>query len=173
LRQIRNAFQTAIALAEYEARQPGAETVYLGKKQFEIIAEASEEFDRYLKDTLGALDVDLARREELRSDDYEVRKAAKALSALKKSVRAQKRNTRDPESESEVTSDASSEDDSNDSDDTDEDEEEEEKKGPKKMTSSGSMKAAKVGRVKIELSEDDDEEHGNYFKKKDKKKAKK
>jgi hypothetical protein len=32
-RQIRNAFQTAIALAEYEARQPGAEIPSLGKSQ--------------------------------------------------------------------------------------------------------------------------------------------
>lgn len=42
-RQIRNAFQTAITLAEYEARQSGTKVVVLAKKQFEEVAAASRE----------------------------------------------------------------------------------------------------------------------------------
>jgi len=130
-----------------------------------------------LKDTLGGVDADLARREELRSDDYEVRKTAKASSTSKKSLRPQKRYARDPESESEVTSDGSTDDGSDDSDDSDNDEDEdeieEEKKGPKKVASSSSTRAAKAGRGKIELSEDDDGDCRNHLKNKEKKKAKK
>jgi hypothetical protein len=68
-RQIRNAFQTAIALAEYDAR-PGEKPV-LSRKQFETVATASRDFDQYLKDTQrGKDDAQLAQEERSRNDAF-------------------------------------------------------------------------------------------------------
>lgn len=69
-RQIRNAFQTAIALVEYEARQSRAKKPTLGKKQFRIVAKASAEFDEYLQRTLKGPDSDIAFREGMRYDEF-------------------------------------------------------------------------------------------------------
>jgi hypothetical protein len=93
----------------------------LGKAQFEIIAEASEEFDRYLKNTLGAVDADLARREQTRFDRFISPAANKTQPSITKqmSSRSPRRNAKDPESEAE-------EDTVDESEDEDEDEEEEE-----------------------------------------------
>lgn len=73
-RQIRNAFQTAIALAEHESTlaQPGDPKPVLGKKQFEIVARGSRKFDEYLEATLGDTEADQARREGWRNDGYMV-----------------------------------------------------------------------------------------------------
>ncbi|KAI9729594.1 MAG: hypothetical protein M1834_006790 [Cirrosporium novae-zelandiae] len=63
-RQIRNAFQTAIALAESEAQddtdseeEPSRKprTVKLRRRHFETVAEASLAFDKYLEDVYGGL----------------------------------------------------------------------------------------------------------------------
>lgn len=76
-RQIRNAFQTAIALAEYNAHQvqinydlPEAPKPSLKVAQFEKVAEASRHFDEYLKSTAG-LEEDLARENHERRDDLD------------------------------------------------------------------------------------------------------
>ncbi|KAI1858927.1 uncharacterized protein JN550_012285 [Neoarthrinium moseri] len=71
-RQIRNAFQAAIALVEHESQQtgPGAPKPTLGAAQFQSVAESSKEFDRYLITTLGAADSDIAMREEWRADRF-------------------------------------------------------------------------------------------------------
>jgi len=52
-REIRNAFQTAVALAEYEHRHiPGEEqdgdVAELDQKHFEVVFEAAEDFKGYL-----------------------------------------------------------------------------------------------------------------------------
>ena len=66
-RQIRNAFQTAIALAEYDAK-PGEKPI-LSRKQFITVAAASRDFDKYLKDTQrGKDDAQLAQEEKSRFD---------------------------------------------------------------------------------------------------------
>ncbi|KAI0198183.1 hypothetical protein F4808DRAFT_436799 [Astrocystis sublimbata] len=72
-RQIRNAFQAAIALAEYDSQQnkDGNPRATLGKSQFQIVADSSREFDRYLISTLGAAESDIARREEWRFDRFD------------------------------------------------------------------------------------------------------
>jgi hypothetical protein len=75
-RQIRNAFQTAITLAEYQAGQSKATTVTLGKKQFKVVFDASKEFDRYLKKTHKAGDAEMAEDDGLRYDDFDVPKDA-------------------------------------------------------------------------------------------------
>lgn len=95
-RQIRNAFQTAVALAEFDVRDDGNDEpqAVMGKKQFKTIAKASIEFDvstqsvllnsTFLSDMLkcftqnylfhthgGADQAAKARREQVRWD-YEV-----------------------------------------------------------------------------------------------------
>ncbi|PNP81403.1 hypothetical protein FNYG_05209 [Fusarium nygamai] len=71
-RQIRNAFQTAIALAEHQSmtQSPGDPQPTLGKEQFEAVARGFMQFDEYLSKTLGATDADLAKREGWRNDGY-------------------------------------------------------------------------------------------------------
>ncbi|KAI0442772.1 hypothetical protein F4803DRAFT_562077 [Xylaria telfairii] len=71
-RQIRNAFQAAIALVEYDSQQTkdGCPRPTLGEAQFRVVADSSREFDRYLVSTLGAADSDIARREEWRFDRF-------------------------------------------------------------------------------------------------------
>ncbi|RDL36239.1 Uncharacterized protein BP5553_06851 [Venustampulla echinocandica] len=78
-RQIRNAFQTAIALAEFEASGEGVADATgsrqynpeLTERHFAKVAEASKEFDKYLRSTLGGqTDADVARLEQTRVDDF-------------------------------------------------------------------------------------------------------
>ena len=52
-RQIRNAFQTAIALAEWDLKIDKTKTTKLTRARFEKVEKASREFDKYLKDTHG------------------------------------------------------------------------------------------------------------------------
>ncbi|KAL1638572.1 hypothetical protein SLS58_008785 [Diplodia intermedia] len=47
-RQIRNAFMSAIALADYEANKAGKDMVVLTREHFKIVAKASNDFDNYL-----------------------------------------------------------------------------------------------------------------------------
>jgi hypothetical protein len=73
-RQIRNAFQTAIALAEFRAAEQGQDAdsgrkvrIELRREHFETVAETSKAFDKYLLETHGGHDEsDLAALEELR-----------------------------------------------------------------------------------------------------------
>ncbi|KAA6412652.1 MAG: hypothetical protein FRX48_03644 [Lasallia pustulata] len=76
-RQIRNAFQTAIALAEWDAYQaqlkykfPTMPTPRLEHEHFERVAKASKHFDAYLKETLVGSAADLAREHRERKDDF-------------------------------------------------------------------------------------------------------
>ena len=67
-RQIKNAFQTAIALAEFDARTDAHPRPVLTVEHFEIVAKASEGFDAYLARIHGP-DMDRARREGQRDDE--------------------------------------------------------------------------------------------------------
>ncbi|KAG5763453.1 hypothetical protein H9Q72_008443 [Fusarium xylarioides] len=71
-RQIRNTFQTAIALAEHQSmtQSPGDPQPILGKEQFEAVARGFMQFDEYISKTLGATDADMAKREGWRNDGY-------------------------------------------------------------------------------------------------------
>ena len=78
-RQIRNAFQTAIALAEWEAHRievkhkvPMAIKPTLERKHFESVAKASQHFDDYLKETLAGTAADLAVEDHERTDDFKI-----------------------------------------------------------------------------------------------------
>ncbi|CVL03548.1 uncharacterized protein FMAN_15136 [Fusarium mangiferae] len=71
-RQIRNAFQTALALAEFEAkhsRDPDAERT-LETKHFCMIADATTQFNEYLLATHGFDEDETARREKIRSNGF-------------------------------------------------------------------------------------------------------
>ncbi|KAH9905188.1 hypothetical protein F4778DRAFT_728975 [Xylariomycetidae sp. FL2044] len=127
-RQIRNAFQAAIALAEHKSQQkrerqdPDDSLPTLGEEQFSIVAESSREFERYLISTLGGTDADMAKQDHLRADRYlssqpEPTAVARGYRAMHKSARTgvQQQVSRDPESESD------SDDDSDDDDDNDDD----------------------------------------------------
>ena len=67
-RQIMNAFQTAIALAEFDANKNQGKPL-LRLEHFEIVAKAAEDFDDYLFNLHGGTDADLARRYMQRDDD--------------------------------------------------------------------------------------------------------
>lgn len=66
-RQIRNAFQTAVALAEFESRKGGGKTPEVTKKHFQRVAAATSEFDEYLKELNQGFDEEkIARRDQNR-----------------------------------------------------------------------------------------------------------
>ena len=67
-RQIKNAFQTAMALAEFDAKNRQDTKPKLTTEHFKIVAKASEGFDEYLSRIHGT-DADRARREGQRDDD--------------------------------------------------------------------------------------------------------
>ena len=83
-RQIRNAFQTATALAEYDTHEENAkrkkdatnaDDVVLGlprlqKQHFEIVAKASLQFDLYIKETTGHSDAERAFGYSERADHF-------------------------------------------------------------------------------------------------------
>ncbi|KAK8058634.1 hypothetical protein PG994_009082 [Apiospora phragmitis] len=86
-RQIRNAFQTAIALGQYdrvakiqkrgltpeEAFLSGKKkwrVVQLTRKNLETLAETARDFDKYLKSVHRRSDGELARAEDLRDDEF-------------------------------------------------------------------------------------------------------
>ncbi|KAL8731684.1 MAG: hypothetical protein Q9166_003265 [cf. Caloplaca sp. 2 TL-2023] len=83
-RQIRNAFQTAIALAEYDATEAMRRRFSVSDTRdlpqlkprvtvdhFRKVASAASDFDRYLKDVYGGRDeADRAFGESLRKDDW-------------------------------------------------------------------------------------------------------
>ena len=85
-RQIRNAFQTASALAKFEAhernRKAKASSEETGKnfepidpqlevRHFQEIALASYEFDKYISETRGGTDTQIAFQESQRMDEYQ------------------------------------------------------------------------------------------------------
>ena len=69
-RQIHNAFQTAAALAEYEALSNNKETANLEVAHFKTVADASHQFDRYIAETIGGSDAERALNDRERSDNF-------------------------------------------------------------------------------------------------------
>ncbi|KAK3701415.1 hypothetical protein LTR37_015513 [Vermiconidia calcicola] len=71
-RQIRNAFQTAVALAEHRAHEagPGNHVPKLGWEDFRAVILASQDFERYIIRTHGGeTDYAMAKRNRLRISD--------------------------------------------------------------------------------------------------------
>ncbi|RAL08000.1 uncharacterized protein BO97DRAFT_480930 [Aspergillus homomorphus CBS 101889] len=90
-RQIRNAFQVAFSLAQYDTRrssldswgesaEPEDEEASAGPTldwiQFERVAEAIDQFDIYLQEATGVTDLDAARVDRVRADDFDYRRTA-------------------------------------------------------------------------------------------------
>jgi len=71
-RQIRNAFQTVLALAEFHAKNSSNKSTNLviAKKLFKIVASASIQFNEYLLATHGVDEDKVAKREYMRALSY-------------------------------------------------------------------------------------------------------
>lgn len=71
-RQIRNAFQTVMALAEFHAQttETDSKNPVITKKYFKIVAKASIQFDEYLKQTHGYDEDKVAKRDLIRAVEY-------------------------------------------------------------------------------------------------------
>ncbi|KAK3349666.1 hypothetical protein B0T25DRAFT_247604 [Lasiosphaeria hispida] len=71
-RQIRNTFQTALALAEFHSKRRLGEEASpaLKKRHFEIVADASTQFNEYLKDTHGFDEDRVAKRDLVRALNF-------------------------------------------------------------------------------------------------------
>lgn len=68
-RQIRNAFQTAVALAEFDSvrnKKPPTMTA----KHFNLVAAASKNFEKYLKNVHGSYSEEKSKREQDRDDGF-------------------------------------------------------------------------------------------------------
>jgi hypothetical protein len=126
-RQIRNAFQTAIALAEYEANPSESKgshgeqrTPKLRKGHFEKVAEASAEFNHYLVEVYsGNDDSRRAELDEVRQDDYKGYKLQPRTKAVGPSKQPQRLRFNETEEEEESSSFSDSGDDDDDNDDGD------------------------------------------------------
>jgi hypothetical protein len=118
-RQIRNAFQTAIALAEFHATNGGAgdpstlprknskaktKGPLLDVSHFKVIANATLQFNEYLFATHGFDEDELAKRDKIRLSSHET--------TLKLKDVARAGSSSSDESESEIGSDGSSSDES-------------------------------------------------------------
>ena len=125
-RQIHNAFQTAVALAEWESRSSTTKDadpkeLVLGKKQFKQVAEVSEGFDQYMTDLMGGRDEsDIAASNWQR---YDFRPAKVGLEDKKKKKKKAKSESEESDSSDEeptkktkVVSKKDSDDSSSDSD---------------------------------------------------------
>ena len=69
-RQIHNAFQTAAALAEYEAMENNEDRAKLEVAHFKTVADASHQFDRYIAETIGGNDAERALNDRERADNF-------------------------------------------------------------------------------------------------------
>ena len=105
-RQIRNAVQTALALAEFRSKTKKSKKnssnpdkplpTVLDRTEFKKVAKAASEFDRYLVDIYGGLDEgDLARTQQIRADTSMPRSTAiPTYAPTSASARAQASNTK-------------------------------------------------------------------------------
>ncbi|KAL8673281.1 MAG: hypothetical protein Q9168_002279 [Polycauliona sp. 1 TL-2023] len=98
-RQIKNAFQTAIALAEFDATKAEAGKPVLALEHFKVVAQASEDFDDYLCRVHGGTEADLAMRFQQRDDEPVMGGAATRRESLGYSMGVVKEKRRRGESE--------------------------------------------------------------------------
>ncbi|KAI0885474.1 P-loop containing nucleoside triphosphate hydrolase protein [Annulohypoxylon maeteangense] len=117
-RQIRNAFQTAIAIAKYEAKDSN-EPPTLTVKHFRKVAKTAKEFDQYLMElSQDKDDNQIAMDQELRVNKWASSKSSSNHSSRMNGSSKGKRAARDVESES-SSSDLDSSDDNTESDHND------------------------------------------------------
>ncbi|KAI4276855.1 MAG: hypothetical protein LQ337_002202 [Flavoplaca oasis] len=101
-RQIKNAFQTAIALAEFDANKKEAGKPVLALEHFKVVAQASEDFDDYLCRVHGGTEADRALRYQQRDDE--------PVGARRESMSYSMRNWKDKKRWESSSSSSSSED---------------------------------------------------------------
>jgi hypothetical protein len=114
-RQIRNAFHTAIAMAEFDARkkEEGEEPtkIILGREQFEKIASTVRDFDKYLIETVGTTFEERAAKEGLRKyKAHEPKKRAQDERVRKTSKKSKKKRYSSSEDDSKMSSTESEQD---------------------------------------------------------------
>ncbi|KAI0452523.1 hypothetical protein F5B21DRAFT_506222 [Xylaria acuta] len=135
-RQIRNAFQTAIAIAAYNASQKGGDgkvVPVLDASQFEMVARSAKQFDKYLQKASLNTDAEIAKMATERDDDYvsssedDTKRPKERSKKNNKKTSKKRKNSRrngsdeDSQEDSEKSSDEDLEEDSNwDSEVTDE-----------------------------------------------------
>ncbi|KAL5114046.1 hypothetical protein ACEQ8H_008060 [Pleosporales sp. CAS-2024a] len=134
-RQIRNAFHTAVAMAEFQAREKEKDGSYnankdvkitIGREQFETIAKTAKEFDDYMTETMGFTYEDRASKTGMRKKEREMEKKREREDAKAKAKRLKKKDD---------TSDSSGD---SDSDDVKEKGQSKKARGKKKMSASES-----------------------------------
>ncbi|CAM1503810.1 Fc.00g014010.m01.CDS01 [Cosmosporella sp. VM-42] len=163
-RQIRNAFQTALALAEFKAQDSENKQPVIGKDQFKTIAIASEQFDLYLKSTHGMDEERIAQRDRVRVDHIANLKGH--LKELSES------DDSDSDSESSSEEEDSEEDDGSDSEsESSDDSSESDAKKKKKKKGKTDSKKEKAKKEK-EKEKEKKKEKKEKKEKKDKKKKK-
>lgn len=127
-RQIRNAFQTAIALADFEASDSSEKVPTMTKKHFVKLGKAAAEFDEYLESVHGMDEDKMAKRNEER-----------ATFSRRPGKRRSKRDSGD-DSDSSDESDSDSSSDSSSSSSSDSDSDDSRMKSKKKKSKSKSSK---------------------------------
>jgi hypothetical protein len=94
-RQIRNAFQTAVAMAEFHARETESAGNYdekkdvkikIGRDQFKMIAKTAREFDDYMTATIGDTFDGKAARTSMRKKDTEYKTGKPSKSKKKEDL---------------------------------------------------------------------------------------
>ncbi|KAL9118847.1 MAG: hypothetical protein Q9187_004598 [Circinaria calcarea] len=160
-RQIRNAFQTVLALAEFHAKNSSRESMnsVVTKKHFKIVASASVQFNKYLLATHGMDEDKTASRETMR---------ALSFSPSSEVVfKAFDQDDSDSSSEGEDSSDGSGT-------DTDSDESDESDSRKKKKTSKEKKgKESKSSSKKSKKTSDKNEKSKKKFKEKKKERKEK
>lgn len=183
-RQIRNAFQTAIALAEMDATIAGGNP-HLKGKQFEVVAKTSQDFDdckhclsiniRYilliapshldLRLTQGGTSARLAKQHKLRHDEF---KSRNDKGGTYKKTATVKSRTKKKKVVEESSSSSSSSSDSSESSES----EEETKRSKKKGKANSSKKDSGKGKKKKQESSEEESSESEEPVKEKKKKSK-
>ncbi|THV49355.1 hypothetical protein BGAL_0199g00140 [Botrytis galanthina] len=160
-RQIRNAFQTVLALSEFRAKTSSVESKSLTvtKKDFEIVANASIQFNEYLLATHGKDEDQIAGRESVRAQNF---------SPSSRMVKSFEQDDSDSSSEEEDSNDESEDD--TDSDDGDEAKNKKSGKGKKEREVKSSSKKSKKTSNKNEKSDKKDKKEKQKKEKKMKEK---
>ncbi|KAK0616337.1 hypothetical protein B0T14DRAFT_434119 [Immersiella caudata] len=157
-RQIRNTFQTVMALAEFHANNKGDGALpALSRKHFQIVAHASDQFNKYLKATHGFDEDRVAKRDFVRAMEY-TPDSSFVYRGRDKDVT----DSSSEETESDSADEPSSDQD-NDSEETDATKRKKSKKGKKKQKSDdkkskkGKGKEKKTKEKKKERSEESED----------------
>lgn len=115
-RQIRNAFHTAVAMAEFQARENEIGEGYdankdvkitIGREQFEKIAKTAKEFDDYMNETTGATGDSKAAKLGMRKREKEAEKKKEREDAKAKEKKSKTEKKKDDSTDN---SDSSEED---------------------------------------------------------------